>query len=65
MTQAMVRRRSGDLRRHLDRWYYRNRPKLAVVAAFAVACLLGLVASAGLQSLVPHAAAMPSAVGSR
>ena len=41
----------------MDRWFYRNRPKIAVMAAFAIACLLGLVAaSLGVQSL-GHAAA--------
>ena len=37
--------RSARVRRGLDRWFYRNRPKIAVIAAFAVACLLGLVAA--------------------
>lgn len=68
MMQVMVRKRGarpGDMRRHVDRWFYRNRPKLAVVAAFAVACLLGLVASAGLQSLGPHRAPPAAAAAPR
>jgi len=45
-------RRPGGVRYHMDRWFYRNRPKIAVMAAFAIACLLGLVAaSLGMQSL--------------
>jgi hypothetical protein len=56
MPEVVVRkrlgRRSGDWRYRLNRWFYRNRPKIAVIAAFGVACLLGLAAaSMGLQSL--------------
>ena len=68
MMQVMVRKRwgrPGELRRQVDRWFYRNRPKLAVVAAFVVACLLGLVASAGLQSLAPGAAPPAASAGPR
>lgn len=47
-----VGRRSGDWKYRVNRWYFRNRPKIAVVAAFAVACVLGLVAaSMGITSL--------------
>jgi hypothetical protein len=42
---------SGDWRR-LNRWFYRSRPKIAVIAAFTVACLIGLAAaSLGIQSV--------------
>jgi hypothetical protein len=56
MPEVVVRkrmgRRSGDWRYRLNRWFYRNRPKIAVIAAFGVACVLGLAAaSMGLQSL--------------
>lgn len=56
MPEVVVRkrlgRRSGDWKYHVNRWYYRNRPKIAVMAAFAVACVLGLVAaSMGITSL--------------
>lgn len=44
--------RSGDWRVRLNRWYYRNRPRIAVIAAFTVACLMGLAAaSLGIQTL--------------
>ena len=50
MPEVVVRkrlgRRSGDWKYRLDRWFYRNRPKIAVLAAFAVACLAGLVIAA-------------------
>ena len=52
VVRKRVGRRSGDWTYRLNRWFYRNRPKIAVIAAFAVACLLGLVAaSMGIQSL--------------
>ena len=56
MPQVMIRKRlggrSGDMKHQVNRWFYRNRPKIAVMAAFAIACLLGLVAaSLGMQSL--------------
>lgn len=56
MPDVMVRkrlgRRSGGWKFRLNRWFYRNRPKIAVLAAFAVACMLGLVAaSMGVQNL--------------
>jgi len=56
MPEMVVRkrlgRRSGDWKYRVNRWYYRNRPKIAVMAAFAVACVMGLVAaSMGLNSL--------------
>jgi hypothetical protein len=56
MPEVMVRkrlgRRSGDWKYRANRWFYRNRPKIAVIAAFGVACLLGLAAaSMGLQNL--------------
>ena len=61
MPDVMVRkrlgRRSGDWKFRLNRWFYRNRPKIAVLAAFAVACVLGLVAaSMGVQNLGSGAA---------
>ena len=56
MPEVMVRkrlgRRSGDWKFRLNRWFYRNRPKIAVIAAFAVACVIGLAAaSLGIRSL--------------
>ncbi|HEX3699574.1 MAG TPA: hypothetical protein VHV27_02760 [Phenylobacterium sp.] len=56
MAQVGVRRRhdgrGGSLRRRLNRWIYRQRPQFAVIVAFAVACLLGIVAaSVSVQSL--------------
>lgn len=56
MPEVVIRkrlgRRSGDVTYRMNRWFYRNRPKIAVMAAFGVACLLGLVAaSMGVHSL--------------
>jgi hypothetical protein len=56
MPEVMVRkrlgRRSGDWKFRLNRWFYRNRPQIAVIAAFAVACLIGLAAaSLGIRTL--------------
>ncbi|WP_411289039.1 hypothetical protein [Phenylobacterium sp.] len=56
MPQVIVRkrlgRRSGTLGHRVNRWFYRNRPQVAVIAAFAVACLLGMAAaSIGLKDL--------------
>lgn len=56
MPEVVVRkrlgRRSGDWRFRMNRWFYRNRPKIAVIAAFGVACVLGLAAaSMGLRNL--------------
>ncbi|HEV2531414.1 hypothetical protein [Phenylobacterium sp.] len=52
VVRKRVGRRTGDWRFRLNRWFYRNRPKIAVIAAFAVACVLGLVAaSMGLQGV--------------
>lgn len=56
MPEVVVRkrlgRRSGDWKYRVNRWYYRNRPKIAVVVAFSVACLLSLIAaSIGLKGL--------------
>jgi hypothetical protein len=56
MPEVVVRkrlgRRSGDWKFRLNRWFYRHRPQIAVIAAFAVACLIGLAAaSLGIQSL--------------
>lgn len=43
-------RRTGDWRFQLRRWFYRNRPQVAVVVAFVAACLFGLaVVSGGLS----------------
>ncbi|MFC3069368.1 hypothetical protein [Phenylobacterium soli] len=60
-------RRSGDLKYRLNRWFYRNRPKVAVTAAFVAACLAGLIAAAigvaglnvGGHPAEPVAAAQP------
>jgi hypothetical protein len=71
MPEVMVRkrlgRRSGDWKFRLNRWFYRNRPQIAVIAAFAVACLIGLAAaSPGIRTLgvgpaAPDASAAPTA----
>ena len=45
VVRKRVGRRSGDWRYRLNRWFYRNRPKIAVIAAFGVACVLGLAAA--------------------
>lgn len=48
MPQVIVRRRlgrpSGTLGHRVNRWFYRHRPQVAVIAAFVVACLLGMAA---------------------
>ena len=56
MPEVMARRRPtgplAGMRHGLRRWTYRMRPQLAVIVAFAVACLLGVVAaSIGIQKL--------------
>jgi len=52
VVRKRVGRRSGDWKFRLNRWFYRNRPQIAVIAAFAVACLIGLAAaSLGIRSL--------------
>ena len=59
-----TRRRSGDWKFRLNRWFYRNRPRIAVVTAFVVAALLGLAALSTLKSLStepgPPASAPPA-----
>lgn len=46
-----LERQSGGVTSRLNRWIHRNRPKIAVIAAFAVACLIGVAAaSVGMQS---------------
>lgn len=49
MPEIVIRRRlsrrSGGWRYHVNRWFQRNRPEAAVLIAFAVASLLGLVAA--------------------
>lgn len=40
--------RQGDWGSALNRWFHRNRPRIAVTAAFAIAGLLGLLAASGL-----------------
>jgi hypothetical protein len=49
-----VGRRSGDWKYRLNRWFYRNRPRIAVVTAFIVAAILGLAAVSTLKSLSPE-----------
>jgi hypothetical protein len=56
MPEVIVRKRldrlSGDWKSCLNRWFYRNRPRIAVIAAFAAACLIGLAAaSLGVRTL--------------
>jgi len=43
--------RSGKLSYHLNRWYWRNRARLVVTAAFTAACAFGLAASIGAHTL--------------
>lgn len=49
MPQVVIRRRlsrrSGDWQYRVNRWFQRNRPEAAVMVAFVVASLLGLVAA--------------------
>lgn len=53
MPEVVIHRR---LSRRMERWYYRHRPGVAVTAAFATACLLGLAAaSLGLRDAAPQA----------
>lgn len=54
-------RRSGDLKYRLNRWFYRNRPKVAVTAAFVAACLAGLIAAAIGARVRPGTAAIRAA----
>jgi hypothetical protein len=59
MPAVIVRRRLGrrslDLSYRLNRWYWRYRAPMALTAAFAVACLIGLGATTiGLRNLFPH-----------
>ena len=59
VVRKRVGRRSGDWKYRANRWFYRNRPRIAVMAAFGVACLLGLVAaSMGMKSLTGSGAAV-------
>ena len=55
MPAVIVRRRLGSrsakVNYHVSRWYWRNRARLAVTAAFSVACVLGAAASIGAHSL--------------
>lgn len=56
MSEAVVRkpldRRAADWRSRLERWFHRHRPRIAVTAAFAIACLLGVIAaSMGLANI--------------
>lgn len=60
VVRKRVGRRSGDMQYRMNRWFYRNRPKIAVLAAFGVACLLGLAAaSMGVRSLSEGDSASP------
>ena len=49
MPRVVIRRRlsrrSGDWQYRVNRWFQRNRPEAAVMVAFVVASLLGLVAA--------------------
>jgi hypothetical protein len=56
MPEVMVRRRPAaapaSVRHRLNRWIHRLRPQLAVIIAFAIACVLGVVAaSIGVKTL--------------
>ena len=59
MPAVIMRRRLGrrslDLGYHLNRWYWRHRPQLALTAAFLVACVAGLaMTTVGLSGLFPR-----------
>ena len=43
VTRKRVGRRSGGLRFKLNRWFYRNRPAVAVGVAFIIFVLVGIV----------------------
>lgn len=45
MVRKRLQRRSGEWKQRLNRWFYRNRPQIAVLAAFTVACLIALAAA--------------------
>jgi hypothetical protein len=55
MPQAQIIRQPGapgqGWSRRFDRWFHRHSPKLAVLVAFGVACILGLAVSAGVQGV--------------
>ncbi|RAK58465.1 hypothetical protein DJ021_00955 [Phenylobacterium hankyongense] len=38
-------RRPFALGRRLNRWFWRNRPQIAMIVTFVVACVLGLIAA--------------------
>ena len=63
MPEVTVRRRvgkrSGDWKYRLNRWFYRNRPRIAVVVAFIVAALIGLAATSGLKVLTVESPEAP------
>lgn len=46
-----VGKRSGGWKYKVRRWYYRNRPQVAVTAAFAVVVLLSIIV---IHALVPN-----------
>ena len=51
-----VARRSGSWRYRLNRWFYRNRPQVAVSVAFVIFVLAGIV----LASLSANTASRPA-----
>jgi hypothetical protein len=56
MPEVIVRKRlakrSGGLKYRINRWFYRHRPTVAVVAAFVLASLVAIVAiHAGVGSI--------------
>lgn len=65
MSEVVVRRRvgrrSGDWKYRLTRWFHRHRPKVAVLAAFTAACLLGLIAAAAGVSRLGEPGQAPAA----
>lgn len=42
VVRKRVRKRTGGFRYRLSRWFYLNRPRVAVAAAFAIVCLLAV-----------------------
>ena len=61
VTRKRVGRRSGGLRFKLNRWFYRNRPAVAVGVAFIIFVLVGIAfAQLSITSSVGHPAEVES-----
>ena len=48
-----IGKRSETTAYRLSRWYYRRRPRVAIVVAFLAACIIGLVMAAGQANKSP------------